>query len=205
MTIKNLQELNRFKKMVSSTLRGQQEIEIFRDIKRAEDLSVDKLLRFGKKFVLMGVMEDSIYARPIVYNYKEGCLYPKADKFAIFKQIDLLQDIVEQQEFINEVPVPCFETGAIVQSFEGMELVNIEVVYGHSSAQGTPHLTLAEVVSQLSQIYDDDGDVYFFYVCDPAEDCGNLTKAGYLAYRVAVYSTSNVTEKMIPEITVDGD
>lgn len=202
MNIRNFQEFNRFKKMINSKDGDPQEIEVFHDIKEAESMSVEDLLKFGKRFVLIGIMDDLVYTRPIVYNRKDGYLYPKADKFAIFPQLSLLQDIPELQEIIDEVPVPCFETGAIVRPFDDMELVNVEVVYGHESAQKTPHLTLAEIVSQLAKRYDDPKEVYFFYVCDSAEDCGNLTEIGYHAYKVAVYGTTNLTDDMIPDIMV---
>lgn len=209
MNVKSFRLFNRFKELVSTKKEPgwEKEIEIFSDIKNAEDMDIADLLKYGRRFVLIGVVDPKFSHRPIVCNYAEGSDYPKPEKIAFFPQIDLLQDIIEMQDTIDIVTDPKIDLAMVEHQFDDdFTLLNVEVVYGKACKKAkrvVPQLTLAEVVSQLAPRYHSMHELAF-YVCDPAEECGNLTRAGYHAYRVAVYKPAQLSEDELPDLSVDG-
>lgn len=171
-------------------------------------MDVADLLDAGRRFILIGLVEAKAGSRPIVYNTREGSNYPNPAKIAFFPQIDLSQNIIDLQSAVDIVPDPKIDLCVIERPYDvSYALFNVEVVYGRAARKGrnkiVPSLTLAEVVSQLSNRYETGSDL-LFYVSDAAEDCGNLTQAGYHAYRVAVYKAEYLSGDLIPEVSLDG-
>lgn len=210
MNIRSLKEFNRFKELVCSSSKEvgwPDEVKMFRAIKEAEDAEIDECMLYARRFILAGVVKDN--SRPIVYNYDEGSVYPKPEKFAFFPKIDLFQNIIELQDAIDVVPDLKTDLGIVEEPFdtETMELFSVNPVFGKSIKKGNklvPHLTLGEVTSQLAGMFPLTRSM-IFYVCDAAEECGKLTThAGYHAYRVAVYSVSELSDGMYREISIDG-
>lgn len=192
---------NDFKKAVEQKKGDKSEVEAFKTVMEAESMDVNEVLVRAEQLVLIGLMKAGERSRPIVINYEEGHEYPKPDRFVTFEELNLAEDLVGLQDVLDVVPDPCFETGAIMHPFEGLELFNLETVYG-AKKNGRAHLTLAEAVSQLAQKYDR-GETFFFYICDSAEDCQYLTSLeGYQAYRVAVYKPQRVEAGMLPNVNI---
>lgn len=211
MNLQSFIEFNRFKELVSSKKQAGwcEEINALKDIKEAESLPVDERVLFGRSFILVGLSNNDPHTRPVVYNYESGSEYPKPEKLAFFPKIDLLQNIVEMQDAIEVVADLEEDLGMIEVPFspETTKLFNVCVVYGKAIKKGqklVPSLTLAEVTSQLALQHSSKSNL-LFYVCDVAEEAGNLTtRAGYHAYRVAVYTTSDIPDELKPELSIDG-
>ena len=197
MNITQLIELNAFRKAVAHKGSENAKFEVldFASIKNAENMDVKKLLEAGKHLVIVGVVDGHFSSRPIVYNTHDGN-YPQPKKVAAFKLLDVRENIVELQDTVDIVSSIKYDLEMTIKDVNDLELVNIEQVYGRAWKKGhklEPHLTLAEVISQLAPRYGGK-DTFLFYVCDSAEDCGNLTDiAGYHAYRVAVYAPKHVS------------
>lgn len=209
MNISQLIELNAFKKAVAQKQSENAKLEIsdFASIKNAENMDVKDLLEAGRHLVLIGLFDKRFGSRPIVYNMHDGAEYPKHETIAFFPMIDLRQNLIEMQDVIDVVPDPEFELNIIIRPGDGLNLVNIEQVFGKAvkrDSEFKPHLTLAEVISQLAPHYKTQGK-YYFYVCDAAEDACNLTSiAGYHAYRVAIYVARMQPTGVEPDLTADG-
>ena len=210
MNLKAFAEFNRFKELVTSKKSADwlEEITAFERIKETESLPVDANIAFAKRCILVGIVESKPNARPVVYNHNEGSAYPTPAKLAFFKKLDLFQDIIELQDTIDVVTDPYVKLSMEDNGFDSkiMKLSDVYVVYGKAikkSNQLVPHLTLAEVTSQLAFAHIALNE-RMFYVCDSAEECGNLTThAGYHAYRVAVYEPSYFPARLLPEISID--
>ena len=207
MNIKSLREFNRFKKEVASGKEEgwQDEIARFAEIKNAEDMEVTELLKAGKKILLIGTIDKKFSNRPIVCHYPDGDNYPKLTSAVLFKQMDLMQDIVELQDTIDIVSDPKGALKMIEESAAGLTLLNVETVYGKSlkkTGKFFPQLTLAEVVSQLAPRYGN--KKVCFYVCATPEDGGTLASYGYHAYRVAVYEAEGLPADKLPDLSIDG-
>ncbi len=210
MNLKAFAEFNRFKELVTSKRSAgwQEEIRVFERIKYTESLPIDANIEFAKRNILIGNVESNPNTRPVVYNHNEGSTYPVPVKLAFFRKLDLFQDIIELQDTIDVVTDPYIKLEMENKVFDSkiMKLSGIYVVYGKALRKGNhlvPHLTLAEATSQLvfARIA---LDKIMFYVCDSAEECGNLTThAGYHAYRIAVYEPSLFPTELIPEISID--
>ena len=200
MNISQLIELNAFKKAVTQKKSENAKLEIsdFASIKNAENMDVKDLLEAGRHFVLIGLIDKHFGSRPTVYNLHDGAGYPKHETIAFFPMIDLRQNLIEMQDVIDVV---------IIRPGDELNLVNVEQVFGKAvkkDGEFKPHLTLAEVISQLAPHYKTQGK-YYFYVCDAAEDACNLTSiAGYHAYRVAVYVARMQPTGVEPDLTADG-
>ncbi len=209
MNINQLIELNAFKEAVAQKKSENAKLEIsdFASIKNAENMDVKDLLEAGRHLVLIGLWDKRFGSRPTVYNLHDGAEYPKHETIAFFPMIDLRQNLIEMQDVIDVVPDPEFELNMIIRPGDELNLVNVEQVFGKAvkkDGEFKPHLTLAEVISQLAPHYKTQGK-YYFYVCDAAEDACNLTSiAGYHAYRVAVYVARMQPTGVEPDLTADG-
>ncbi len=196
MNVRSFQEYNRFKKAVASEKKEnwQDVVKTFAEVKNSEDMEVSELLKEGKKIVLIGIIDKKQSKRPIVWSYPDdGELVPTG--FVLFKQIDLQQDIVELQDTIDIVGDPATALNIISRPPAGLKRLGEEIVYGKKGGKASPHLTLAEVVSQLSPRYEK--SKIGFYVCDEEES----VIPGYNAYKVAVYS---LNIDVAPEVSIDG-
>lgn len=209
MNINQLIELNAFKKAVAQKRSENAKFEIldFASIKNAENTEVKDLLDVGRHLVLIGLFDKSFGSRPTVYNLHDGAEYPKHETIAFFPMIDLRQNLIEMQDIIDAVSDPEFELNMIIRPGDELNLVNVEQVFGKAvkkDGEFVPHLTLAEVISQLAPHYKTQGK-YYFYVCDAAEDACNLTSiAGYHSYRVAVYEARTQPTGVELDLTADG-
>lgn len=209
MNLKSLIEYNRFKEAVTQREceNAKSEISDFAGMKKAENMDVAELFEAGKRLILIGVFDEKFSNRPIVYNNHTGSEYPTHDYLAFFKMMDFRQNLIELQDIIDVVPDPAFDLNMITRPCDEMTLVSIEQVYGKAVNKGNQlvaNLTLAEVLSQLAPRYSED-DTFFFYVCDAAECCDNLTHfGGYHAYRIAVFAPERVPNDVIPDLTADG-
>ena len=121
--------------------------------------------------------------------------------------IDLRQNLIEMQDVIDAVSDPEFELNMVTRPGDELKLMSVERVFGKAvkkDGEFVPHLTLAEVLSQLAP-HCKTQEKYYFYVCDAAEDACNLTDiAGYHSYRVAVYVARMQPTGVEPDLTADG-
>ena len=174
-------------------------------------MPVNDIFKVGKRLLLAGLIDKKISKRPIVFNM--DARRPSVEGVVLFPQLDLLQNIIELQDIIDIVPDPKRDLKYIQHEAdtESLCLLEIETVYGKDlikkqkrpGASFVPHLTMAEVISQISPRYSYGDDSLFFTVYGMDDVAEELAEAGYHAYRVAVFEPY-WHNKVVPELSIDG-